>query len=120
VKYLILIYNNPESRAAWVGLTAQQQAFGLDAYDALDKDLTASGELVASERLADPANGRRVEMRDGRAFASDGPFAETKEQLAGFYLVDCADMDRAIEIAGRIPGVPPLELEVRPVMGLKG
>jgi hypothetical protein len=120
VKYLILIYTNPESRAAWAGLTTGQQALGLDAYDALDKDLAASGELVASERLADPATGRRVEMRDGRAFASDGPFAETKEQLAGFYLVDCADMDRAIEIAGRIPGAPPLELEVRPVMELTG
>lgn len=120
MKYLILIYNNPESRAAWAGLTEQQQALGLDAYDTLDKDLAASGELVVSERLADPATGKRVELREGRAFASDGPYAEAKEQLAGFYLLDCADMDRAIEIAGRIPGVPPLGLEVRPVMGLRG
>jgi hypothetical protein len=81
---------------------------------------TASGELVASARLADPATGKRVETRASRAIASDGPFTETKEQLAGFYLVDCADLDRAIEVAGRIPDAPPLEVEVRPVMNVKG
>ncbi|MEU5882103.1 YciI family protein [Spirillospora sp. NPDC047279] len=120
MKYLIMIYHNPESRALWDKMSPAEQALGLDAYEALDAALTESGELVVSERLADPETARRVGVRDGETISSDGPFAEVKEQLAGFYLVDVEDLERATEIAGRIPEAFLNMIEVRPVMGLRG
>jgi hypothetical protein len=117
VKYLILIWNNPESRRAWESFSDDQRAQGMAAYAALDEELAASGELIVSEALADPSLGRRVGVRDGRPISSDGPFAEVKEHLAGFYLVECETMDRAVEIAARVPGLAELGLvEVRPVL----
>ena len=116
MKYVILIFNNPLSREAWEGFSEAEQAEGFEAYAALNEELTRTGELVVTEALADASLAKRVEVRDGRAIATDGPFAEVKEQLAGFYLVECDSMERAVEIAGRIPGAPPLVVEVRPVM----
>ena len=120
MKYLIMIYHNPESRALWARMSPEEQALGLDAYEALDAALAESGELIVSERLADPETARRVGVKDGRTIASDGPFAEVKEQLAGFYLVDVEDADRATQIAGQIPEAFLNMIEVRPVMGLRG
>ncbi|MEV0679218.1 YciI family protein [Actinosynnema sp. NPDC050436] len=118
MKYLILIHANPESRAIWDGLPADERAAGLAAYARLDDDLAATGELLASEALTDPARTKRLVLRDGQATTTDGPFAETKEQLAGFYLVDCPDLDRAVEIAWRIPEARLGLVEVRPVRDL--
>ncbi|WP_433274032.1 YciI family protein [Actinosynnema sp. CS-041913] len=118
MKYLILIYGNPESRAIWDGLPAEQRAAGLDAYAQLDDDLADTGELVVSEALADPSLTKRLVVRDGQAITTDGPFAEAKELLAGFYLVDCDTLERAVEIAWRIPEAPYGLVEVRPVMSL--
>jgi hypothetical protein len=120
VKYVILIYQNPVSRAIWDGLSEAQRAEGWAAYADLNKDLTASGELVVSEALADPSQARRVTVRAGRPIPSDGPFAEAKEHLAGFYLVDCASIERAIEIAARIPEAAHINVEVRPILDLAG
>jgi len=119
VKYVILIYQNPESRAIWEGLSDARRAEGYAAYADLNQDLTASGELIVTEALADPAQARQVTVRAGRPITSDGPFAEAKEHLAGFYLVDCASVERAVEIAARIPGVEELTVEVRPVVDLR-
>jgi hypothetical protein len=120
VKYLILIYSNPQSRQAWEGFSDAERAEGLQAYAALNEELAASGELIVTEALADPSLTKRISVVDGRTIASDGPFAEAKEQLAGFYLVECDTIERAIEIAGRIPGVPPLLVEVRPILRYDG
>jgi hypothetical protein len=120
VKYLILIFRNPRARQVWEGLPAAQRAAGFVAYATLDEELAASGELIVSEALVDPKAGKRVRVVDGRTIASDGPFAEVKEELAGFYLVECDTIDRAVEIAGRIPGAEYLDLEVRPVLSLGG
>jgi hypothetical protein len=114
VKYVILIYQNPVSRAMWERLSADQQATGLAAYAELNRELTASGELIVSEAL----NQRGVTVHKGAPIASDGPFAEAKEHLAGFYLVECANLDRAVEIAGRIPEAEHIDIEVRPVLSL--
>ena len=116
VKYLILIYHNPESRRIWASFSESEQAAGLAEYAALNEDLAASGELIASEALADPSLARHVRRDGDQAIAIDGPFAEAKEQLAGFYLVDCANDERAIEIAGRIPEADLGMIEVRPTM----
>lgn len=120
MKYLILIHHNPQARQIWESFSPEQQAEGLKAYAALNEELVASGEMIVTEALADPAEGKRVTVRDGRTIASDGPFAEAKEHLAGFYLVDCASMDRAVQIAGRIPEASLGLCEVRPVMTYEG
>jgi hypothetical protein len=118
MKYLILIHRNPRSRELWEGFSEEQQAQGYAAYAALDEELRASGELIVSEALADASTGKRVTVENGRVMATDGPFAEVKEQLAGIYLVDCESVERAVEIAGRIPGADYLSVEVRPVLDL--
>jgi hypothetical protein len=120
MKYLLLIYHNPGTRQIWDSLPEEQQAEGLAAYAALNEELAASGELIAAEALAEPALARRVTVREGQTMTSDGPFAEVKEHLAGFYLVDCESMDRAVEIAARIPEAPVAQIEVRPVMTYSG
>ncbi|RSM39677.1 YciI family protein [Amycolatopsis balhimycina DSM 5908] len=120
MKYVVLIYGNPESRAAWAGMSDEQQAAGLAYYQQLNDDLDASGERIVSERLAFPELTKRVSVSGGAPLTTDGPFAEAKEFLAGFYLLDCADLDRALEIAARIPEASFGVVEVRPVMGLHG
>jgi hypothetical protein len=120
VKYVILIYSNPESREVWLNMPADQRAVGLTVYEQLDKDLAASGEMIVSEALAELSTAKRVWVREGRTITSDGPFAEAKEHLAGFYLVDCESLERAVEIAGRVPEAELGLVEVRPVLDLGG
>jgi hypothetical protein len=116
MKYLILIYSNPRSRAAWAGISDDRLIEIGRAHQALNRELTEAGELVASAGLADAALGTRVQVRDGRVLTSDGPFAEAKEHLAGFYLIECDGLDRAIEHAARIPDARYGGVEVRPVL----
>ncbi|MBB5802408.1 hypothetical protein F4560_002176 [Saccharothrix ecbatanensis] len=116
MKYLVLIYSNPESRAIWDRMAQEDRATGLEAYAALNEELAASGELVVTEALADPALTTRVTVREGQALTTDGPFAEAKELLAGFYLVDCETRERAVEIAARVPEAQLGLVEVRPVL----
>ena len=118
MKFLVLIYGNPESRAVWDSLTDEQKTEGMAGYAALHEALAARGELVASESLDDPGLTKQVLVRDGRPMTTDGPFAEVKEQLAGFYLLDCDSMDRAVEIVAQIPEAPFSIVEVRPVRDL--
>jgi hypothetical protein len=120
VKYVILIHSNPASREIWEKLPADQRAEGLAAYAELTEELVASGELIVSEALADPSLTKRVSVREGRTVTSDGPFAEAKELLAGFYLIECESMERALEIAARVPEADLGLVEVRPVMDLSG
>jgi hypothetical protein len=118
MKFLVLIYGNPESRAVWDSLTDEQKQEGMAGYAALHEALDARGELIASESLDDPGLTKQVLVRDGRPMTTDGPFAEVKEQLAGFYLLDCDSMDRAVEIVAEIPEAPFSVVEVRPVRDL--
>ena len=121
MKYVILIYSNPTSRKLWESFSDAERAEGFRAYAALDEDLAASGEMIVSEALADPSTAKRVSVQEDRTITTDGPFAEAKELLAGFYLVECDSLDRAIAIAARIPGLAELGLvEVRPVLDLGG
>jgi hypothetical protein len=118
MKFLILIYGNPESRQVWDGLSEEQQKEAMVGYTGLNEALTASGELIVSHSLGDPGATKQVLVRDGQAMTTDGPFAEVKEQLAGFYLVDCESMDRAIEIIPQIPEAPFSIVEIRPIRDL--
>ncbi len=120
MKFLILIYSNPMSREAWNGFSDAERAEGLDTYAALDEALAASGERLASERLGDPALGKRVWVREGQITTTDAPLAEVKELLAGFYLVETEGEERAIEIAAGMPESFLGLIEVRPVMELRG
>jgi hypothetical protein len=120
VKYVILIYHNPGARQQFEALPADQQARGLAIYEALNEDLRASGEFIVAEPLADPALGTKVAVRDGQVVTTDGPFAEAKEHLAGFYLIDCDSIDRAIAHAARIPEAVFATVEVRPVISGQG
>lgn len=120
MKYLVMIHSNARFQERWEALTpAERDDFGRGHFR-LGDELAASGELVASEGLADPTLARWVTRSATGMSGGDGPFAETKEHLAGFYLVDVADEARALEIAGRIPDAVWGLVEVRPVLDMSG
>jgi hypothetical protein len=112
MKYLLALIGD-ESR--YLDVTPEQRQEGMKEWDAFTKDLTDAGSFVAGEGLQPSASATTVELRDSGAVVSDGPFAETKEQLGGFYLIDCANLDDALAWAKRIP-MPGGVVEVRPVM----
>ena len=87
MKYMLLIYNNPATYESW---SEAERAALFGDVDVIMKELTASGELVGGEALADSSHTKTVRVRDGVPAATDGPFAEAKEQLAGYLTVDCA------------------------------
>jgi hypothetical protein len=116
MKFVILIHHNPKAREIWAQLSRAERDEGLAAYAALVEDLEASGEMIVSEALADPSLARRVRVRDGETITSDGPYAEVKEHLAGFFLIECDSIDRAVAYAARIPEAAHMEVEVRPVL----
>lgn len=120
MKYMILISHNPASQQVWESFTAAQRAEGWNYYASLNEDLNASGEMIISEALADPSLAKRVRVAENQVMTTDGPFAEAKEHLAGFFLVDCESMDRAVEIAGKVPEAMFGLVEVRPVLQLGG
>lgn len=86
---------------------------------AFDEGIRASGHCLASEALQPVATATTVRVRNGKASVTDGPFAETKEQLAGFWLVEAADLDQAIEIAAGIPAAHVGSIEIRPLRQLE-
>lgn len=111
MRYALLIHVEERlyaqmSKEEWGSLLTQYQAFGAQYKD----------KILAGDALQQAATGKTVQVRGGKTLATDGPFAETKEQLNGFYLVDCGDLDEAVEIASRIPDAARGSIEVRPVM----
>ena len=115
MRFLIMVQSNPTSLANWNGLSDEErEAFGRT-HLALTDALLESGQLIHSEGLAPVETAKQVSVRDGQVFATDGPFAEVKEHLAGFYLVDCGDIEEAVDIAARVPDAAFNHVEVRPV-----
>ena len=112
MKYILLIYGNEGDQAQ---RTEMQTGSLLKEYGAFTESIQRSGHLVAGERLRPAAAASTVRIRDGKTLAVDGPFAETKEQLGGFYIVDAKDMDEARAIAARIPTARFGSVEVRPI-----
>jgi hypothetical protein len=117
VKYVLLIYSNPES---WASLSAEQREGLSRAHEDLTRELNEQGLLVSAAGLADPITSRTVSVRDDTTTTTDGPYAEAKEHLAGFYLVECDDIDQAIGYAARMPDAKYVAVEVRPVMDTSG
>jgi len=117
VKYVLLIYSNPES---WASLSAEQREGLSRAHEDLSRELSEQGLLVSAAGLADPITSRTVSVRDDTTTTTDGPYAEAKEHLAGFYLVECDDIDQAIGYAARMPDAKYVAVEVRPVMDTSG
>lgn len=118
MKYMILIQSNTQFMERWAALSDEQRERFGHAHLALSADLAASGELVASAGLGDPALAKRVTARDGQVVVSDGPFAEVKEHLAGFLLIDVEDEQRALAIAAQVPDAVWGLVEVRPVLDM--
>jgi hypothetical protein len=120
MKYLILIQSNPRSLAAWETMSDDERMDFGRAHLRLSAEMEEAGVLVAAEGLADPELSRYVRVRDGRTMSSDGPYAEVKEHLAGFYLIDCPGLDEAIAWAAKAPDAKYTEVEVRPVLDMSG
>ena len=113
MKYALLIYASEQD---WANQTEEQGQAQFQEYMAFTKDIVDRGIYQSGEALQATATATTVRVRDGETLTTDGPFAETKEQLGGFYLVEAKDLDEAIEIAARIPDVRRGSIEVRPVM----
>jgi hypothetical protein len=113
MRYMLMIYT-PE--AEWAALTQEERGRIFGEYMALREDLVAKGNFLAGAPLQPTATATTVRVRDGRTATTDGPFAETREQLGGYYLVEAKDLDEALAIAARIPGARMGSIEVRPVL----
>jgi hypothetical protein len=113
MQYLLLIYG-PED--VWATMSEAETGAVMDEYRAFTESIQAQGIMQSGAPLAASSTARTVRVRDGRATVSDGPFAETREQLGGFYLVDCETEQEAIDAAARIPNARFGSIEVRPLM----
>ena len=113
MKYALLIYASEQD---WANQSEEQGQAQFQEYMAFTKDIVDRGIYQSGEALQPTATATTVRVRDGETLSTDGPFAETKEQLGGFYVVEAKDLDEAIEIAARIPDVRNGSIEVRPVM----
>ncbi len=113
MQYLMLIY---DAEADWARMSAAEQAEMYKEYGQFTQQISESGNFRAGHQLKPIATATTVRVRDGKRVVTDGPFAETKEQLGGFYLVEAKDLDEAIAIAARIPSVRHGSIEVRPIV----
>jgi hypothetical protein len=117
MKYMLMIYDNPDTRKVFSG---PEGAAMIAEMEALMAELTTSGELVNTEALADPAQTRAIRPLDGLPVVTDGPLAEAKEHFGGYLIVDCETAERAVEIASRWPNARFAAMEVRPLMEIGG
>jgi hypothetical protein len=112
MRYALLICTEEKRQAE---LSEEEAAAQTAAYMTWGEEMTGRGLLRGGERLQPIANATTVRVRDGEVLTSDGPFAETKEQLGGFFLLECEDLDEALEAAARLPGAAHGSIEVRPL-----
>jgi len=117
MKYMLSIY---EREGDWAAMSEEEQSAGFAEYMALSDELAAAGKLLAAEPLQPVATASIVRVREGKTLVTDGPYAETREQLGGFYLIEVESLDEALAVAARIPGSRYGTIEVRPVMPLPG
>jgi hypothetical protein len=113
MRYLCLIYENEK---AWESKPQAELEAVMGEYFAFTEGIRSNGKLVAAEALQPTATATSVRVRNGKISTTDGPYAETKEQLGGFYLIDAKDLNDAIQVASKIPGARDGTIEVRPVI----
>jgi hypothetical protein len=115
LKYLCLVYVDEKqldalSHSEWTALTGECLAYG--------EGVRRSGHLIAAEALQSIRTATTLRVRNGKVSTTDGPFAETKEHLGGFYLIDARDLNEAIQVASRIPPARVGSVEIRPIRGV--
>jgi hypothetical protein len=113
MQYLLMIYGQESD---WANMTAAEQAAMHAEYGKLTQELVEKGKMRGGNQLSPVASATTVRMRGGKRLVTDGPFAETKEQLGGYYLVDAIDLDDAIALAAKIPDARGGSIEIRPIV----
>ncbi|MEZ4707392.1 MAG: YciI family protein [Caldilineaceae bacterium] len=113
MRYLLMIYGDEQMDAS---ASPQDMEAMMNAYGAFTNEAREAGVLQGGEALQPTSTATTVRVRNGKTNATDGPFAETKEQLGGYYLLDCKNLDEAIAYAAKIPGAKHGSVEVRPIM----
>ena len=111
--YVALIYGN---EAAYAAMSEAERNADMAAYGTFTEMVQKKGILHAGEALQPVSTATTIRVRDGKTITTDGPFAETKEQLGGFYLLECKDLDEAIGLAAQIPGAAYGSVEIRPIV----
>lgn len=118
MKYVALLTNTAEDRERWETMSAEEAAAARAAemprWAALFEEI--GPRTLDGKELEEPATAKTVRVRDGETLVTDGPFAETKEQVGGFFLLECDDLDQAIAIAAKIPVAERASVELRPVI----
>ena len=115
MQYLLMLYADENG---WSQMTPAEQEQGVAAYNAYTQALRTAGALVGSNRLQSSTTATTVRVADGKPQVLDGPYVDSKEQLAGYYLIDVADLDAALAWAARCPGAGHGTIEVRPVWSM--
>jgi hypothetical protein len=113
MQYLLMIYQNEAEYGKIDAATGKKM---MEEYGAFTQSIIQSGNFKAGDALQPTTTATTVRVRDGKTLTTDGPFAETREQLGGYYLVEAKDLDAAVAIAARIPGAKTGSIEVRPIM----
>jgi hypothetical protein len=115
MKFLLIMHMNPD---VWNALTEEEQKEVMDGHGAFMDTVRKSGEMITTQALDEPAKSAVVRVRDGQPVVTDGPFLEAKEYLGGFYLIECANRERALELAAMIPDakVEGMGIEVRQIV----
>jgi hypothetical protein len=113
MQYMLLIYDNEKM---WPSMSEKERNALMGEYYAFTEETKKSGKYVAGDALQPTSTATTVRVREGKRLTTDGPFAETKEQLGGYYLINAKDLDEAMTIAAKIPGARFGSIEVRPVM----
>ena len=113
MQYMLLIYDDEKT---WADMPKAESDKMFGEYMSFTESIKSSGHLVAGDALQQVNTATTVRIRNGKQMVTDGPFAETKEQLGGYYLVEAKDLDEAISIAARIPSVRIGSIEIRPIM----
>jgi hypothetical protein len=112
MRYILMICSDESAVAA---MSPEEGSAMMAEYGTFAEEMGRRGVLQGGERLRPTTDATTVQVRDGEVLTSDGPFAETKEQVGGYYVVECKDLDEAIEIAAKIPGARVGTIEVRPI-----
>jgi hypothetical protein len=112
MRYVLLICTDESAQQA---LSPDEGAAMMAGYNAFGDEMGARGVLRGGERLYPTSDATTVRVSNGEVLTADGPFAETKEQIGGYYVVECKDLDEAIEVASKIPGAQTGTIEIRPI-----